>query len=400
MSLRFVPVDEIGEAHLQGLIEDGVAEGRDVDYKLALPGTTPDDKKEFLADVSSFANAGGGDIVFGVDESAGLPTGVPGLADDLDDAMLRLEGSIRDGISPRIQGVRSHPVPLSNGKGALVVRVPRSFARPHVVAFRNHWKFFTRSSNGKHQMDVDEVRAAFLGSEAIAERVRAFRAERLGRIVSGEAPAALEGGAKAVLHVAPLSAFDLPAPAVDLDSPALVELLHPISSPGAPRHNFDGVISEAAEGRGGVRGYAQLFRWGVVEAADAYVVEAQNAHAHIPGAYFEESLIDTVEKHLGLLRRLGVGSPVLVMLSLVGVRGYRMRAHGPGGLYGARPIDREDLVVPEAMAEEGPGIGRAGVELLLKPMIDSVWNACGYARSPNFGDNGRWTNPTSRSGWW
>lgn len=392
-----MPIDEVEEANLEGLVEDGVAEGRDIDYKLTLPGTTTEEKKEFLADVSSFANAGGGDIVFGVAESAGLPNQVAGLGDDLDEAILRLESSIRDGVSPRIRGVRSRAVPLGNGKKALVLRVPRSFARPHVVTFRNHWKFFTRSSNGKHQMDVDEVRTAFVGSEAIAERVRGFRAERLGRVVSGEAPATIEGKAKAVLHVAPLSAFDLPAPLVDLDSPALHDFLHPISFPGQVRHNFDGVISEAAMGREtAIVGYAQLFRDGVVEAADTYVVNAQNRDALIPGAYFEESLIDTAEKHLELLVRLGVESPVLVMLSLVGVGGYRMLTRGPGAEYWGRPIDRDDLVVPESVAEEGPEIGRAGVERLMRPMIDSVWNACGYVRSPNFGGDGRWIHPAER----
>lgn len=397
MSLRFVPIDEIGEANLEGLIEDSVAEGRDIDYKLKLPGSMADDKKEFLADVSSFANAGGGDFVFGVDESGGLPTALTGLDDDLDAAMLALENSIRDGVSPRIQGVRSQPVPLGNGRRALVLRVPRSFARPHVVTFRNHWKFFTRSSNGKHQMDVDEVRAAFLGSEAIAERVRLFRAERLGRIVSGEAPAIVEGKAKAVVHLAPLSAFDLPAPLVDLDSPALHDLLHPISFPGQVRHNFDGVISEAAMGREtAIVGYAQLFRSGVVEAADSYVVHAQNKDAQIQSIYFEESLLDAAEKHLELLARLGVESPVLVMLSLVGVGGYRMATRGPGAEHWGHPIDRNDLVVPESVVEGGPVIGRAGVERLMRPMIDSVWNACGYVGSPNFGDDGRWSNPARR----
>jgi len=148
LSLGSVPIEEIEEVHLKQLVEDGVVEARDIDYKLTLPGGSDADRREFLADVSSFANAGGGDIVFGLDESGGGPTDVTGLADNLDAAALRLEGSIRDGVAPRIQGVRSRPIPLSNGKNALVLRVPRSIARPHVVVFKNLSRFFTRSSNG------------------------------------------------------------------------------------------------------------------------------------------------------------------------------------------------------------------------------------------------------------
>jgi hypothetical protein len=101
LGLGAVQIDELSELHLQALIDNEVPEGRGIDYKLTLPGTTNDAKKEFLADVSSFANAGGGDIVFGVDESAGLPTDLQGLSDNLDEAMLRIESSIRDGIAPR-----------------------------------------------------------------------------------------------------------------------------------------------------------------------------------------------------------------------------------------------------------------------------------------------------------
>lgn len=48
-----VPFDEISESHLLALIENGYSERRTVEYKRDLPGGKDDDKKEFLADVSS-----------------------------------------------------------------------------------------------------------------------------------------------------------------------------------------------------------------------------------------------------------------------------------------------------------------------------------------------------------
>lgn len=59
-------LSEIEKSDLDALVTNGVSEGKTLDYKLSLPGPSDDDKKEFLADVSSFANAGGGDIVFGI----------------------------------------------------------------------------------------------------------------------------------------------------------------------------------------------------------------------------------------------------------------------------------------------------------------------------------------------
>jgi predicted HTH transcriptional regulator len=62
------PLAEITESDLLGLITNGIAESRTLDYKRSLPGNSDADKKEFLADVSSFANTAGGDLVFGIDE--------------------------------------------------------------------------------------------------------------------------------------------------------------------------------------------------------------------------------------------------------------------------------------------------------------------------------------------
>ena len=56
-----------------------------------------------LKDVSSFANADGGDLIIGVDEAEGIPTAIPGVVvADVDAEKLSLEETIRRGIEPRI----------------------------------------------------------------------------------------------------------------------------------------------------------------------------------------------------------------------------------------------------------------------------------------------------------
>jgi len=70
------PIEAITTADIQSLIDNQVAENRSMEYKEALPGNSDDEKKEFLADLSSFANAGGGDIIYGLVESEGLPVRV------------------------------------------------------------------------------------------------------------------------------------------------------------------------------------------------------------------------------------------------------------------------------------------------------------------------------------
>lgn len=126
-------LEEITEADLTDLVTAGVAERKTLDYKQQLPGLSDGEKKEFLADVSSFANTDGGDLVFGVTENAGIPTGVPGVQiGNLDQEKLRWDSVIRTGLAPRIRHSIS-AVPLVNGRCIFIVRAERSWYGPHQV---------------------------------------------------------------------------------------------------------------------------------------------------------------------------------------------------------------------------------------------------------------------------
>lgn len=120
------PPGKIEFAEIEQLIEDEVAENRAIDYKREV-GRADDDRREFLADVSSFANTIVGYMVIGINDSEGLPVEIVGLAGDLDAEIQRLENLIRDGIQPRAAGIEIAPVSSDEGVRTLVVRVPRSF---------------------------------------------------------------------------------------------------------------------------------------------------------------------------------------------------------------------------------------------------------------------------------
>jgi predicted HTH transcriptional regulator len=99
------PTERVEYAEIEGLIEDEVSEGRSIDYKREI-GRADDDKREFLADVSSYATTAGGYMVVGMTETEGIASGIVGLSvNDVDQEILRLENLIRDGIQPRLAGV-------------------------------------------------------------------------------------------------------------------------------------------------------------------------------------------------------------------------------------------------------------------------------------------------------
>ena len=159
------PINNVAAADIDDLVRNKVPETRTIEYKRELPGSTDSDKREFLADVSSFANTAGGDLLFGVAEMEGLPTKVIGVQSaDLDAEISRLDSIIRSGLDPRIRSsVRS--INCNNGS-VVLIRIEESWFGPHRVIFRGHDKFYARHSTGKYPLDVSELRQAFLQTSA------------------------------------------------------------------------------------------------------------------------------------------------------------------------------------------------------------------------------------------
>lgn len=366
------------ENDLYSLVDNQVPESKTIDYKESLPGTTDSNKKEFLADVSSFANAAGGYLIYGMRENCGIASEVCGLENINADADIRrLEDIIRDGIKPRIPGVSLWAIHLSISKYAIIIHIPMSWASPHMVAFKNDSKFHTRNSAGKHQLDVSELRAAFVLSETTTERIRNFRIERLSKIIAGDTPVLLNETAKIILHIVPFGAFN---PAARFDVSLLAndaERLQPMSvMPWNYRHNFDGYLSFKNS-----LSYLQVFRNGIIEAADAYLLEPDDSGLKIPHVLFERELLDALSRFLSIQRQLGVEPPFFIMLTLLGVSGYTMSVNTSSITY---PIDRDALILPEIIVENF----ECNPSEVMKPIFDAIWNAVGLPQSMNYDDNG------------
>ena len=64
---------KLTEENINDLKNNQIPESKTLDYKEQLPYNAYEDKKEFLADVSSFSNADGGNIIYGIKEEKGIP---------------------------------------------------------------------------------------------------------------------------------------------------------------------------------------------------------------------------------------------------------------------------------------------------------------------------------------
>jgi hypothetical protein len=95
----------------------------------------------------------------------------------------------------------------------------------------------------------------------------------------------------------------------------------------------------------------------------------------IPGNYWESHLITATQTYLKIQKQLGVQPPVILMLSVVGVRGYCM--HLPWGFREAHAIDRANLVMPEVLLETL----EVDASQTMRPLFDALWNASGISHS-------------------
>lgn len=397
--MRDVPFDTIAFDDLAALKDAGVSESRHLDFKLELPGNSDEQRKEFLADVCSFANAGGGDIVFGVEEAKdadGKNTGtiaeLRGLSGfNFDETERRLAAIVQDGLDPRVPSVKCRAVPGGTLGSLLVLRIGRSFVAPHLVKFKGGSRFFSRKGANKFQLDVHEIRAAFLESDHGAQRARDFRLDRIARIVADDTPVRTGTGPRWALHIVPVRSAWSADVDMALDARMTSEFKPMRTTSYSHRHNLDGLVAvSGAANSEESNSYALLFREGAVEAVDAGMLSFGNDKKLIPATQIERCVVDHTGSYVRLLRRLGVDAPLAIGLTLAGVRGYRIVAADDGfmGRDTALGFDRSEVLLPELVIDTEGVMPRQ-----LRPVFDMMWQAAGLSGSPNFGSDGSWNPP-------
>jgi Schlafen, AlbA_2 len=388
MPLTRSDFENISERDFQTLVENEVGEGITLDYKRELYGASDSDKKEFLKDVSSFANTAGGHIVIGIAEDGGLPTEIVGVDADLDAEKLRLENLLRDRLEPRIVGVRITSVALNKGQRALVIRIPKSWNPPHAVLQNKSRLIFARNSAGAHEASVDEMRTMFTAGANLLEQARELQRKRMEIIHSGNGPFSNfngEGG-RMVLHIIPFSAFGSEL----LLEPTRVhgQDLPPICCSGYNHgYNIDGYWTSSGDGARPA-GYVQVFRNGVVESAAGDVRTTNHPRGNVLFAESVENRVaNGVRNYMTALAHAEVSPPMLVMLAGVRMHGTIVIGNPNATMVDAHPLPA-DVQFPSITLDDFGEL--EDYRRALKPIFDAVWNSAGYPQSQSFDKNGNW----------
>lgn len=100
-------------------------------------------------------------------------------------------------------------------------------------------------------------------------------------------------------------------------------------------------------------------------------------------------LVEQSGRTVDLVRRIGIDSPIAIMLSMTGVRGF---SFWPGQEFDSGDhhlISEDQILLPDSVVDgSGDSIAQN-----IRPAVDAFWNAGGHLGSPNYDENGTWNCP-------
>ncbi len=390
-----ISFDSITKTHLDNLVTDQIPESIILEYKESLSLDKPEGKKEFVRDISAFANTRGGHIVYGIreDRSKGIPKELCGIPLTNPDQWKQcLENLVRDGATPRIYGMQiGQPIAIVGDRFAVVIKTPRSFNAPHMVICGGDDRFYYRTNTGRERLDVTGLRTLFGMADTVAARTQTFRAERLSKIQSGDAPVPLVQGPKCVLHLVPFDAFtaqarhDLSRFASHPEALAKAGRWQATSGLERSRYNFDGLVAyhpryDETEPH---EWYTQCFRNGIIEGVNTeHRRRNQGEDKDFVECEYENFVSRAARSYLKIQCDIGVAPPIFALLTMLEMKGRRLSQRDPRvlniirALRGGDAFRENHLVLPEVVFEDF----ECDVAKQMEPVFEIVWNAAGLSR--------------------
>ncbi len=392
--MLFKEISSIEDKDIDFLVKNSVSEGKTIEFKSKKPGGNDKEKREFLADVSSFANTEGGHLIFGVEENEGIAILCPGVViENRDNLILRNESLINDGIQPRIPGIKSRVISISNGKYIYIIYIPKSWLSPHMVIYKNLSRFYKRNSAGKYQLDVNEIKDSVLESHSLESKITDFRNERISKILSLDTPIPFKLIHNIVLHFIPIESFQSNIN-IDFtkDPNENIKLITTHEFANYQRLNINGMVNCLQYKTGEFVNYNQYFRNGIVEIVDGDTLSKNQDGEIIPDIVFEVNIIRALRRVMDFYKNIQINPPIYLFMSLLNVRGFTMAKsryarHLSDTEIRRLGVDLDLVFLPEVIINN---FKKDKPTEFMKSTFDLVWNSTGLPRSANYDTAGIW----------
>ena len=362
-------IDEINN-----LINEGREENKYREYKQEIK---IDD--DFVSSITAFANSSGGSLYIGVKtgrdangQSNGIPIEILGieLKEDINNFMLKIDNFLNDKIEPRLTGIQKAYAEIA-GKYLIKITILKSYKTPHMIKKgKDRSQFFFRTDTGKFPMDFTQIRTSMVGSIELANSIKEFRIERVGKIKAGETPVLIEMSDYIVLHVIPMSSNDVDARNTITDLRNIFKNITPFidkeeeSKYYKERYNLDGFVKYMPPKKGVTDLYHQIFRDGSIEVVRAGILNyCNNLNPHYAYKLAKKAILQLTECY----RLKFYGTPLFISLSLVNIK------HLPLNYGDSYKTDRDPLLIPEVYVEN-----IMPDDKITDQLFDILWQCFGY----------------------
>jgi hypothetical protein len=347
---------------------------------------------QFLGSIAGFANSMGGDLLIGMRAENGLPVAIPGLEDTaVDGEILRIRQVVGTSIEPHVS-LDARAIQWAEGRSVVVLRVPRSWNRPHGIEENEHFHFYQRHAAGRAPMTLSELRSSFNFSRTVIEYAKQFRADRVATLTTAAGPWGYLNRSLMVLHIIPF-ASTMDATRIDVSKVRRFELLSPHKKEGGfvqqgeLRYNLDGALMRNTRVPAW---HSQLFRDGAIEYASTWFFGPDpESPKYLDPWTLQVNLVNLLPRFFRLQESLGIAPPVTVMLNLLHVGNLHLNVSDhplQRSVLSDPQIDRDLVVLPDVVTDDF----KVSPTTLLKTVFDSLWNAAGEKGCPYYQADADW----------
>lgn len=194
---------DVGEVDVRRLVDIGLGEHLQLEYKSALYDENDRGRREFLLDVAMFANSSGGILLIGVAErrdAGGQPTGLPDPAAALGIEVPNPE-AILGAYDARVTAAVEERLPLEmavihidGGRHVLAIRAPDSVRKPHAISYQGHIYFPGRRERQRYALSVREIKELTMRTASHLEQAKEILGQALAQAsIAGDQPYVIVG---------------------------------------------------------------------------------------------------------------------------------------------------------------------------------------------------------------
>src|SRR5450759_5279505 len=159
-------LQELTITDFETLVQNRIPEGSNLEYKEIAYSGRAEDIREILLDITALANTDGGYLIMGI---RGDDSGRAEVITPINDVVAKVQPirqACLDGVSERIEGLEIKAFECSPNLGLIVIHIPRSDHRPHMVSRDHRTDFIRRYDTDKRTMSIDEIRSLILTNPA------------------------------------------------------------------------------------------------------------------------------------------------------------------------------------------------------------------------------------------